>query len=131
MRGPEIDKENLAALAKERDKAVKAALQDMKKMTLTVVDGDFPREVVGSQNLAFGEYRMPARRNTPEYYDAKTKQPAGKREGVLKLGALNPSATKAGFRLGAILLGVIITAGVAVLGITVSRRRRHARDARC
>jgi hypothetical protein len=102
---------------------VKSALEDMKKMTLTVVDGDFPREVVAGQNLAFGEYRMPARRNTPEYYDAKTKQPAGKREGLLKLGALDPSAKKGGFRLGPILLGVIITAGVAVLGITVSRRR--------
>jgi hypothetical protein len=131
LRGPEIDKENLAALAKERDKAVKSALEDMKKMTLTVVDGDFPREVVAGQNLAFVEYRMPARRNSAEYYDAKTKQPAGKREGVLKLGALNPPAKKAGFRFGLIVLGVIITAGVAVLGITVSRRRRRAGNAQC
>jgi hypothetical protein len=27
-------------------------------MTITVIDGDFPREVVGVQNLIFGEYRM-------------------------------------------------------------------------
>ncbi len=47
LRGPEIDKLNLAALDKEREKAVKDALADVKKMTLTVIDGDFPREVVG------------------------------------------------------------------------------------
>jgi hypothetical protein len=96
-------------------------------MTLTVVDGDFPREVVASQNLMFADYRMPARRNTPEYYDAKTKQPAGKREGVLKLGAIDPSAKKSGFRLGAISLGAIITTAIAIFGLTVVRRRREAR----
>ena len=42
LRGPEIDKLNLAALDKEREKAVKDALGDVKKMTMTVIDGDFP-----------------------------------------------------------------------------------------
>src|SRR5438067_1769619 len=50
------------ALDKEREKAVKDAADDLKRMTMTVIDGDFPREVVGAQNLIFGEYRMPARR---------------------------------------------------------------------
>ena len=31
----------------KREKAVKDALGDLKRMTLTVIDGDFPREVVG------------------------------------------------------------------------------------
>src|SRR5437879_7592960 len=92
---------NLAALDREREKAVKDALDDLKKMTLTVVDGDFPREVVGAQNLIFGEYRMPARRNSTEFYDAKDKKPAGKREGTLKLGALDPLPKRGGaLRLG-------------------------------
>jgi hypothetical protein len=127
LRGPEIDKENLGALAKERDKAVKSALDDMKKMTLTVVDGDFPREVVAGQNLAFGEYRMPARRNSAEYYDAKTKQPGGKKEGVLKLGALDSKTTskpKGAFSMMPTLLGTValgLAAGV-VLWRTRSRR---------
>jgi hypothetical protein len=127
LRGPEIDKENLAALAKERDKAVKSALDDIQKMTLTIVDGDFPREVVGGQNLAFGEYRMPARRNSPEYYDAKTKQPGGKKEGVLKLGALDLSSPKRGYRIGMISLGVLasLAAGWAMLGLTLHRRRER------
>ncbi len=56
---------------------VNAALSDLKKMTLTVIDGDFLREVVGAQNLIFGDYRMLARRNSSEFYDAKEKKPAG------------------------------------------------------
>ncbi len=118
LRGPEIDKLNLAALDKEREKAVKDALGDLKKMTLTVIDGDFPREVVGAQNLIFGEYRMPARRNSAEFYDAKDKKPAGKREGTLKLGALEPAGRRGGvLRLGFVTLGLLVAAGLVVLGL--------------
>jgi hypothetical protein len=122
LRGPEIDKLNLAALDKEREKAVKDALADVKKMTLTVIDGDFPREVVGAQNLIFGEYLMPARRNSSEFYDTKDKKPAGKREGTLKLGALEPPAQRGGgLRFGFITLGALVSVGLVVLG--VARRR--------
>jgi hypothetical protein len=114
LRGPEIDKLNLAALDKEREKAVKDALADVKKMTMTVIDGDFPREVVGAQNLIFGEYKMPARRNSSEFYDTKDKKPAGRREGTLKLGALEPpSKRSSGLRLGFVMLGAVL--GVAFL----------------
>src|SRR6185295_12332180 len=125
LRGPEIDKLNLAALDKEREKAVKDALDGVKDMTLTVIDGDFPREVVGAQNLIFGDYRMPARRNASEFYDAKDKKPAGKREGTLKLGALDPlPARRSGaLRLGFVTLGAAAL-GLAALGIVYSRRRR-------
>src|SRR5437016_13567832 len=112
LRGGEIDKLNLAALDREREKAIKDALDDLKKMTMTVIDGDFPREVVGAQNLIFGEYRMPARRHSTEFYDANEKKPAGKREGTLKLGALEPPAARSGaLRLGFITLGLV--AGLA------------------
>src|SRR5205814_6677350 len=63
LRGPDIDKLNLAALDKEREKAVKDAVDDLKKMTLTVIDGDVPREVVGAQNWICGEDKRTARRN--------------------------------------------------------------------
>src|SRR5205823_10507043 len=122
LRGPDIDKLNLAALDKEREKAVKDAADDLKRMTITVIDGDFPREVVGAQNLIFGEYRMPARRNTTEFYDAKDKKPAGKRVGIIKLGALEPPAVRGSvFRLGFITLGGVVGVPLAVFG--VSRRR--------
>jgi hypothetical protein len=122
LRGPEIDKLNLATLDKEREKAVKDAAGDLKHMTMTVIDGDFPREVVGAQNLIFGEYRMPTRRNSSEFYDAKEKKSAGKREGTLKRGALEPPVKRNnGFRLSFITLGTI--GGLALLFIGLTRRR--------
>jgi hypothetical protein len=78
--------------------------------------------VVGAQNLIFGEYRMPARRNSSEFYDAKDKKPAGKREGTLKLGALEPAAMRGGaLRLGFITLGV--AAGMALIMLGLGGRR--------
>ena len=59
-------------------------------MTLTVVDGDFPRELLAKQNLTFAEYRMPSRRNRAENYDAKVNGAAPKKQGILKVGALAP-----------------------------------------
>jgi hypothetical protein len=118
LRGPEIDKLNLTALATEREKAIKEALGDVKKMTLTVIDGDFPREVVGAQNLIFGEYRMPSRRNSAEFYNAREKKPGGKQEGVIKLGALEPASKPGGgLRLGLITLGLVGVAIVMFLGL--------------
>ncbi|MEK6236311.1 MAG: hypothetical protein N2C14_16515, partial [Planctomycetales bacterium] len=90
LRGKHIDNLNAAALRQESEKTVQAGLKYLETMTLTVVDGDFPREVLSSKNLAFSEYRMPSRRNRAEIYDAKTKGPGGKQAGVVILGALDP-----------------------------------------
>jgi hypothetical protein len=115
LRGPQIDKLNVAALEKQRDLAVVEALGDLKKMSLTVIDGDFPREVVGAQNLSFSEYRMPARRNSSEFYDAKDKKPAGKHEGVREIGPTKaPAKRTRGGGLGMIILGAV--AGLLTIG---------------
>jgi Uncharacterized protein conserved in bacteria (DUF2330) len=89
LRGSEIDKLNEGALADEREKIVHKALKDVKGMTLTVIDGSFPREVLANQNLAFTTYRMPARRNDAKYYDAKTKRPAQRQQGMRFEGKLS------------------------------------------
>ena len=89
LRGGAIDKLNAEALKKETTKTVAKGLKDLKGMTLTVVDGDFPREVLGGQNLTFAEYKMPARRNNAEAYDAKIKSAGGKKQGILKLSYLD------------------------------------------
>ncbi len=69
---------------------------------------------------------MPARRNTPEYYDVKSKKPAGKRQGVLKLGQLDvPNSQKpGGFRLGAVRVGVVVSLmlALALVGMALARR---------
>ena len=92
LRGSEIDGLHEAALAEQRKKIVGNAIKDVKEMTLTVVDGDFPREVLARKNLRFGEYTMPSRRNHSESYDAKRNGPAGKLEGNVYLGALPPKS---------------------------------------
>jgi len=89
LRGKEIDQHNSVALQEKRNKTVTAALAGVKNMTLTVVDGDFPRQVLAKQNLTFAEYTMPNKRNNSQHYDAKTKRPGGKKQGVLKLGAVD------------------------------------------
>ena len=48
LRGPEIDKLNEASLAAERQQTVKEGLQAMTGMTLSVIDGNFPREVLAA-----------------------------------------------------------------------------------
>jgi hypothetical protein len=89
LRGPQIDAANADALKTETDKVVKAGLKMLADMTLTVVDGDFPREVLAKQNLTFAEYKMPARRNSPKNYDSKINSPAPAKQGILKLGAID------------------------------------------
>ncbi len=89
LRGPEIDRLNEQSLAEFRDKIVRQSLAGLKQMTLTVIDGDFPRELLARQNLRFVRYKMPARRNDAKNYDAKSKAPASPKTGILKFGRLD------------------------------------------
>ncbi len=67
---------------------------------------------------------MPARRNSAQFYDAKDKKPGGKREGVLKLGALVPPDKRGGaLRLGLVTLGIAVGLGVVV--VLCRRRPSH------
>lgn len=68
LRGKEIDALHDKALEKERHETVRKALNGLKAMTLTIVDGDFPRDVLASDNLTFAAYRMPPSRNSPSVY---------------------------------------------------------------
>ena len=86
LRGPEIDKLNNDSLKLQREEIAKKGLAGLKEnMTLTVIDGNFPREVIANQNLKFASFKMPSRRNNSESYDLKTHKPGGKKSGVLIL----------------------------------------------
>ena len=67
LRGPELDAMHRLALETEREEMINQALTDLYSMTLTVIDGDFPREVLSQKNLVFSEFRMPARRNSARF----------------------------------------------------------------
>ena len=89
LRGVAIDKLHADSLADDRKKVVTDTLAgNLEKMTLNVIDGDFPRDVIARKNLTFAEYKMPSRRNAAGVYDAKTKGPARQQNGVLKVGKI-------------------------------------------
>jgi hypothetical protein len=132
LRGPEIDRLNLAALEEDRTKAVAAAVGEIKNMTLTVVDGDFPREVLGGQNLQFAEYVMPSRRNTPLNYDAKHHGPTPRPQGVRHEGALSfeISPTKSNLRFSwRQVVGLAAAFATLFVGIAAFRRPRLRKKA--
>ena len=124
LRGAEIDNLNAEALKKQRDETVAKGLADLDEMTLTVVDGDFPRDVLGSQNLTFAEYKMPARRNNAESYDAKTKRAGGKKQGILKLGHLELPTDDSDVSGIAYARWLIAGFTALVFGVVIYRRRR-------
>lgn len=63
LRGPEIDSLYGQELKRDRAIAVDGALDDVKEMHLTVLDGVFPGQVLARQNLSFAPYTMPANKN--------------------------------------------------------------------
>ena len=130
LRGTEIDALNTEALKEESKKTVAAGLKHLEGMTLTVVDGDFPREVLGQQNLTFAEYKMPARRNKAEAYDAKIKKGAGAKSGTLKLGQFGMEDVRAA-RLAAKMsraAWALSSLGLIIGAIALVRRRRKSGD---
>lgn len=89
LRGEAMDKENSLALVNARNLTTGKGLDMLKGMTLTLVDGDFPREVIAKDNLTFADYAMPGNRNNNTSYDANAFGPGKKKDGVLKLGAID------------------------------------------
>jgi hypothetical protein len=82
LRGQEIDALHQQELATLRERVTKEALQDLFDMTLTVIDGDFPREVLARQNLGFVPFAMDEVKNTRVHYDARLTRGAGELGGV-------------------------------------------------
>ena len=75
LRGVAIDGLHAAELKKERDKTLKGAGRGLRAMTMTVFDGDLPREYIAKYNLTFSTFRMPAARNDRTRYHAPTHGP--------------------------------------------------------
>ena len=71
LRGAEIDADIAIVIKQESDAGSDAALPTLEQMTLTVIDGDFPREVIANQNLTFADFQMAARLNNDRRYDTK------------------------------------------------------------
>ncbi len=87
IRGPNADAEVADAANRASQQYLKFGIRELRNgdhpYFLTIVDGDFPRQVVASQNLTFERYKMLERRNSTEFYDAKINQPSGRKIGTL------------------------------------------------
>ena len=106
LRGAEIDALHTAFLKKEAEATVQQAVEGIRSMTLTVIDGDFPREVVADQNLTFASYQMPREKNKASTYDTLRRGPVEKQPGIRKEGSVRAGVSW--FRaLGSFLLGAM------------------------
>lgn len=128
LRGPEIDALRHAALAGERERLLANALAGLEGMTLSVIDGDFPREVLAAANLRFPDYAMADEKNAATTYDAKLEGPAQNWGGTLLRSAAPPlpPAAAGGPQSGRLLLGFGLVA-LAILGASVRSGRRSPR----
>lgn len=82
LRGAGIDRILEEELKKRREEAVLSSLKSVRSMTLTVVDGDFPREYLAKNNLRFERFDMPGHLNARFQYEAVRMGPTGKMSGV-------------------------------------------------
>lgn len=118
LRGREIDRLNAEALAAARESTVRHSLANLQNMTLTVLDGDFPRDVVANQNLTFTAYKMPTETNNATEYDARRMGPGQrKRAGNVIYGDVSlvqPAHPAQPYRspwLVMLLLGLVFVGG--------------------
>ena len=116
MRSPSLDALHREAIRVEREAAVAATLEQLRSMTLTVVDGDFPRDVLARENLTFGAFAMPRQENDARLWDAKHLGPAPVQTGSLDLGT--PPSPPSPLALAAGLFTLLALAALV--------HRRHA-----
>lgn len=88
MRGKDLDRMHADALARKRLRVATAALKTLNGMTLTIIDGEYPRDVLARDNLHFEEYAMHSSDNGPLSYDANTREAQERRTGTLYYGDL-------------------------------------------
>ena len=82
LRGPQIDLLHEAHLEIERDKSADSALGKLESLYLTVIDGDFPIELMKQKDLTTSRFAMAAKDNNRVSYDAKSDGPGAELEGI-------------------------------------------------
>ena len=136
LRGEVYDSTIEAAQQERSAEILEGSLADLEGMTMTVVDGDFPREVIAGENLTFADYSMPAAKNNRMGYDAGLHQPGQKRDGVLitradinfdRIDAMHCKNTESTPASGMAPLWLLSFAGL-MIGMVWTNRRRSQRS---
>ncbi|MEQ9408462.1 MAG: DUF2330 domain-containing protein [Fuerstiella sp.] len=71
LRGPELDSLHHAELQTLQKELTKTALSSLASMTMTVIDGDFDRQIVAADNVYFTGFEMNPARNSVKRYNAR------------------------------------------------------------
>lgn len=94
LRGGDIDLLHRAAADDSKEAGATAAdLSGLEELTLTVIDGDFPREVLAKENLTFRKFEMASSKNSQTDYCVPLHGPLKKQpEGELHYGKISWNA---------------------------------------
>jgi Uncharacterized protein conserved in bacteria (DUF2330) len=123
LRGAEIDTVHAGELAHSRPaEPAPETLAMLKDMTLTIVDGNFQREVLADANLTFASYQMPAGQNHPRHYNAVQFGPGWRDDGV-RYDQPNPVDSSSGWVV-ALLVAIGLGASIASYIVIRSIRSR-------
>ncbi len=82
LRGPQLDLLHEAHLEVERDKNAQGELGKLENYYLTVLDGDFPIELMKKKDLTTARFAMNSKDNSRVAYDAKNDGPGAELEGT-------------------------------------------------
>lgn len=127
LRGTHNDQLIEAISRKEGEKLTQEGLKQLKRFTLTVIDGDFPREVISAQNLTFETYKIARHKNSSRQYDAKLHGPSANRKAGILLSSYDdfsrsPLFSPEQLTLQRVYAGVGIGFVLMLMGIGVRRR---------
>lgn len=127
LRGSDLDALHREVLADERERMILQGLGRLHDMTLTVVDGEFPRPIIAAENLRFSAFAMPSDRNDRERYDARFEGPPPVLGGTADFHGSSSSPRSDALVRSA--LGTLGAALVAFAAVCLSRRRELRRVA--
>ncbi|MCR9119975.1 MAG: hypothetical protein NXI22_23815, partial [bacterium] len=89
MKGSEADELVGQVAADNIAREVAVHLKKLRSYTLTIVDGEFPRDVIAKKNLTFQRYAMAKNRNNSKSYDPKKLGPAESKPGLRVVGQID------------------------------------------
>jgi hypothetical protein len=83
LRGPEIDALHEAHLDVERDASAQQALGGIEGLSMSVIDGEFPLQLMKDTDLTFTRFVMTKEKNVSTLYDCKRDGPANTLGGLI------------------------------------------------
>ena len=76
LRGEQVDALHSSAIDAQRAEALKGSLESLDAMTMTVMDGVFPGDVLEKENLTFAAFRLPAAKNARRDSEIRVSAPS-------------------------------------------------------